>query len=55
MPEGSRDELSIRTEFVNHISDCFPMLSVQSLIDLIEKVERCRIAFLNGENQRQGN
>ena len=50
IPESSGDKLGAFSQFVNHVSHSFSMLSVKGSVDLVKEVERCRIALLNGKN-----
>lgn len=59
--ESSADELaaafsrlsSLSTKFPQHLSDSRAVLRVQIGVDLIEEVERCRVALLDGKDKCQ--
>ena len=52
-PEGGGDELRAVRELVDHVGDGLPMHRVECRVDLVEEVERRRVALLDGEDQRQ--
>ena len=54
-PEGCGNKLRPVCQFVYHVGHRFSVRGIQGGIDLVEKVKRGRIAFLDGEDQRQGN
>ena len=38
---------------MDHVCDCLPVHRVEGGVDLVEEVERRRVALLDGEDQRQ--
>jgi hypothetical protein len=52
--EGGGDELGVVAQLMDHVSDGFAMLRVERLVDFIEEIERSWIAFLDGEDQSEG-
>ncbi len=54
-PERCCDELGPVGQLINHIGDSFPVLSIQSSVDLVEQIERSRVALLDCEDECKGN
>lgn len=54
--ERRTDELAVRRvrNRLEHLRDGRPVLRVQVGVDFIKQVERCGIAGLDGEDERQG-
>ena len=53
MPESCGDELRAVRQLVDHICDGLPVHGVEGRVDLVEEVERRRVALLDGEDEGQ--
>ena len=53
LPESGGDELRAVRELVDHVGDGLPVHGVEGRVDLVEEVERRRVALLDGEDEGQ--
>eukprot|EP00053_Salpingoeca_punica_P019011 m.189584 g.189584 ORF g.189584 m.189584 type:complete len:1017 (-) comp17550_c0_seq2:745-3795(-) len=52
--EGGGDVLGVARRLADHLGDGRAVGGVQSLVNLVEEVERSRVATLDGEDEREG-
>ena len=51
LPESGGDELGAVRQLVDHVGDGLPVHRVEGRVDLVEEVERRRVALLDGEDE----